>query len=129
MPRTPSHDGNTVTNPHDIANIFNTYFASVAKTVKQNIKCLHKQFSYYLKYPCTNSFFIQPTDCAEIASISSLKINKVSSLHSVPNKVLNLIKTGISKQFVDLFNLSFSSGVFLSLVKIAKVVSVYKNGF
>ena len=129
MPRTPSHDGNTVTNPHDIANIFNTYFASVAKTVKQNTKCSHKQFSYYLKNPCTNSFFIQPTDCAEIANISSLKINKVSSPHSVPNKVLNLIKTGISKQFVDLFNLSFSSGVFLSLVKIAKVVSVYKNGF
>ena len=33
----------------------------------------------------------------------------------------------ISKQFADLFNLSFPSDIFTSLVKIAKVVPVYKK--
>ena len=42
-------DGNTITNPYDIANIFNNYLTFVAEAAKQNIKFLHKYFSDYLK--------------------------------------------------------------------------------
>ena len=34
MLHTISQDENTVTNPYDIANIFNNYFSSVAETTK-----------------------------------------------------------------------------------------------
>ena len=37
-----------IINPHDIANIFNNYFSSVADTAKGNIKYSHKHFSVYL---------------------------------------------------------------------------------
>ena len=36
---------NTTTNPCEIANVFNNYFASVAETAKQNINYSHKHFS------------------------------------------------------------------------------------
>ena len=54
-------------------------------------------------------------------------MNKSSGPNSIPYKILNLLKKDISKQLADLFNLSLSSGVFPSLLKIAKVVPVYKK--
>ena len=129
VPRTLSHGENTTTNPCEIANVFNNYFASVAETAKQNINYSHKHFSEYLKHQCNNSIFIQPTDSEEIANIiSSLDINKTCGPFSIPNKILILLKHDISKQLADLFNLSFSSGSFPSILKTAKVVPVFKTG-
>ena len=54
-------------------------------------------------------------------------MNKSSGPNSIPYKILNLLKKDISKQLADLFNLSLSSDVFPSLLKIAKVVSVHKK--
>ena len=42
VPRTISQGENLITNPYDIANIFN--FSSVADTTKENIKYSHKHF-------------------------------------------------------------------------------------
>ena len=38
-------NGDTVTNPYDITNTFNNYFASIAETTKKTIKYSHKHFS------------------------------------------------------------------------------------
>ena len=40
-------NGDTITNPYDITNTFNNYFASIAETTK-SIKYSHKHFSDYL---------------------------------------------------------------------------------
>ena len=48
MPRTISQGENLITNPYDIANIFNNYFSSVADTAKENINYSHKHFSTFL---------------------------------------------------------------------------------
>ena len=37
-------NGNTITNPYDIANTFNNYFVSIAETTKRSIKYSHKHF-------------------------------------------------------------------------------------
>ena len=128
VPRTLSHGVNTTTNPCEINNVFNNYFASVAETAKQNINYSHKHFSEYLKHQCNNSIFIQPTDSEEIANIiSSLNINKACGPFSIPNKILILLKQDISIQLADLFNLSFSPSSFPSILKTAKVVPVFKK--
>ena len=42
IPTVPSLDnGDTITNPYDIANTFNNYFASIAETTKKSIKYTH----------------------------------------------------------------------------------------
>ena len=128
MPRTISQGEDVITNPYDIANTFNNYFSSIADTAKENIKYSHKHFSDYLNNQCNNSTFIQSTNSEEIANIiSTLNMNNSSGLNSIPYKTLNLLKKDISKQLADLFNLSLSSGVFPSLIKIGKVVPVYKK--
>ena len=120
-------NGDTITNPYDIANTFNNYFASIAETTKKNIKYSHKHFSDYLANENSNSIFLQPTDKEEIANIiSSLNSNKASGPNSIPYRIL-LPKNEISKQLADLFNLSFMTGVFPSVLKTAKVVPVFKK--
>ena len=42
-------------------------------------------------------------------------------------KILKLLKNDISTNLADIFNLSFSSGVFPSILKIAKVIPVHKK--
>ena len=42
------NNNDTITNPYNIANTFNNYFASIVKTTKKSIKYSHKHFSEYL---------------------------------------------------------------------------------
>ena len=121
-------NGDTITNPYDIANTFNNYFASIVETTKKSTKYSYKHFSDYLSNESSSTIFLQPTDKEEIANIiSSLNSNKTSGPNSIPYRVLFLLKNEISKQLADLFNLSFMTGVFPSVLKTAKVVPVFKK--
>ena len=124
----PLDNGDTITNPYDIANTFNNYFASIAETTKKSIKYTHKHFSDYLSNESDSTIFLQPTDKEEIANIiSSLNSNKASDPNSIPYKILFLLKNEISKLLADLFNLSFATGVFSSVLKTADVVPAFKR--
>ena len=117
----------TVTNPYDIANTFNNYSAPIAETTKKK-KFSHKHFSDYLLNGNSSTICLQPTDKEEIANIvSSLNSNKASGPNSIPYRILFLLKNDISKQLADLFNLSFMTGVFPSVLKTAKVIPVFKK--
>ena len=71
---------------------------------------------------------MQPTDKEEIANIiSSLNSNKASGPNSIPYRILFPLKNEISKQLADLFNLSFKTGVFPSVLKTEKVFPVFKK--
>ena len=123
-------NGDTVTIPYDIANTFNNYFVSIVETTQKNIKYSHKHFSDYLSNEHNSTVFLQPTDKEEIANIISwLNSNKASGPNNIPipYRILFLLKNGISKQLADLFNLSFMTGVFPSVLKTAKVVPVFKK--
>ena len=55
-----------MTNPYDIANIFNNYFASVAEITKKSIKYSNKHFSDYLAKESGSTISLQLTDNEEI---------------------------------------------------------------
>ena len=52
-------NGDTITNPYDIANTFNKYFASIAKTTKKNKKNIHTNI---FQNETISTVFQQPTD-------------------------------------------------------------------
>ena len=115
-------NGDTITNPYNIANTFNNYFASIAETTKIIIKYSHKHFPDYLLNESSSTVFLQPTVKEEIANIiSSHYSNKISGPNGIPYRKLFLLKNEIPKQLADLFNLSFKTGVFPSVLKTAKV--------
>ena len=120
-------NGDTITNSY-IANTFNNYFAYIAETTEKNIKYSQKHFSDYLSNESSSTIFLQPTDKGKIANIiSSLNSNKASGPNSIPHRILFLLKNEILNQLSDLFNLSFTTGVFPSVLKTPKVVPIFKK--
>ena len=76
-------NGDTITIPHDIANTFNNYFASILR--KKSIKYSHKHFPDYLANENGNTIFLKTTDKQRIANIiSSLTSDKASDPCSIP---------------------------------------------
>ena len=128
LPKSLSSNGSTIKNPVEFSNVFNSYFATIAEKTKENINLSHKYFSDLLKNRHHNSFFLSPTSKSEILSaISSLDSNKSVGPKSIPIKILKLLKNIISSKLADIFNISFSTGVFPTILKVVKVVPVYKK--
>ena len=127
VPTIPSLDnGDTINNPYDIANTFNNYLYS--RNHEKSIQYSHKHFSDYLSNETSSTIFLQPTDKEEIANIISfLNSNKASGPISIPYRILFFLKNDIAKQLADLLNLSFTTGVFPSVLKTAKVVPVFET--
>ena len=99
--------------PLKIANVFNNYFSSIGEKAQSKIRFSNKTYTDYLHGDNLNSFFITPTDSEEVISIiSSLSDNKSSGPNSIPTRILKLLKKDISTHLVDIFNLSFSSGIY-----------------
>ena len=57
-----------------------------------------------------------------------MKTNKAIGPNSIPTKILKMSQHIIAKPLVYLINLSFSTGVFPDLLKIANTISVLKIG-
>ena len=115
------NNGDTITNPYDISNTFNNYFAFIAETTKKSINYSHKHFSDYLSNKSSSTIFLEPAEKEEIANIiSSFNSKKSSGPNSIPYGKLFLLKNEISKQLKDLFNISFMTGVFPSVLKLQK---------
>ena len=73
-------------------------------------------------------FFVSPTDKTEIENvISAVDSNKSVGPNSIATKILKLLKNDISSQLSEIFNITFSSGVFPSILKTAKVIPVHKK--
>ena len=87
-----------------------------------------KHFSDFLKDKNQNSFFLSPTNKYEIQNvISSVNSNKSVGPKSIPTRILKLLKNDISTQLADIFNISFSPGVFPTILKVDKVIPVHKK--
>ena len=128
FPKCLSSNGSTFTNQVEISNIFNNYFASIDEKTKVSINYSHKHFSDFLKDKNQTSFFLSPTNKYEIQNvISSLNSNKSVGPNSIPARILKLLKNDTSTQLADIFNISFSTGVFPTILKVAKVVPVHKK--
>ena len=82
----------------------------------------------YLSNESNSTIFLQPTDKEKIANIiSSFNSNKASWPNSIPYRIFFLLKTEISKQLADLFNLSFKTGVSPSVLKTGKLIPIFKK--
>ena len=83
----------------------------------------------YLDKSHLDSFFILPTSTQEIEEeILKLKNDKAVGPFSIPVRILKIIRHVVSRPLEAIFNLSFSTGIVPSSLKIAKVIPVFKKG-
>ena len=82
-------------------------------------------FKNYLTNPVNESLFLQPTNNSKVLK----EINQLKNKATVDNRVLLLeyIKQQIVKGLVMIFNKSFEEECFPELLKIAKVIPIYKS--
>ena len=127
-PNLLNFNNESTSDPLKIANVFNNYFTSAREKTQSKIRFLNKNYNDYLHGENSNSFFIIPTDSEEVISIkSSLSDNKSSGPNSIPTRMLKLLKKDISIQLADIFNLSFSSEIYPTPLKTAKVIPKHEE--
>ena len=123
-------NGSLSSDPVEISENFNDFFTTIAGKVRSKIPFTRHHFSEWLKEENRNinSFFVAPTTSRELSAVlTSLSENKASGPHSLPYKIISSNLESISSILSDIINLSFSTGVFPSQLKEAKVIPVFKN--
>ena len=114
-----SQDNETVSNTKKIStflmitssnDLFENLTFALAEKAKAKVRFSNKSFDEFLQHPNKNSFFLRATSSDEITNLISLDECKSVGL---PTKILRLLKNDISLQLTNIFNLSFSTGVFL----------------
>ena len=128
VPQAIYSNGTLTSDSKGIANAFNDYFCTVAKDIQSSIKFSFKSYQDYLNNIFHKTFFISPTDTIEISDIiSNLSTDKSQGPNGIPTKILHLLKDDIARILADLFNKSFTTGIFPSALKIAKIIPIHKK--
>ena len=75
-------EGKTITNPKNIAGLFNRFFTEVGTNIQNKISSTRKYYADYLLNPNKQTFLITPTTDEEISNIISdlKKLGKVQGL-------------------------------------------------
>jgi len=117
-----------VSQSSEIANCLNDYFTSVAAKLDSKIRDVNVSPLDGMGDRVLTSFFVRPVEFCDVACvIGKLKL-KSSHLNSLPNIVYKYCSDSISPIIAKLFNMSVSSGIFPTCLKIARVVPIHKSG-
>ena len=120
---------NNISDEFPIAEGFNHFFANIGSELSANIPCPpNKSFNDFLTgtTPCTFSF--DPCTPSEILKIISKLPSKNSAGHDdLSNKVIKYIGSVIAEPLSIIINQSFDTGIFPNVLKLAKVLPIFKK--
>ena len=120
-------NGAVVNDNLSVANELNEYFKTVAVNLKREIPgSAVDPLSFVTSLP--HSFVCMPTDHSEVEKIICSVSNKKCNVHTIPVFIYKLISGIIDGVLSKLINLSFSSIVFPSFLKMARVIPLFKSG-
>ena len=123
-----SAEGRDLTEPIEIANHFNNYFSTVAENLVKKIPSTHTNPSSFLGPNLSNSFYLYPTTPQEIKKIiSSLQTKLSAGTNGIPAFLLKSLPINVTVILTNIFNLSISTGTFISYFKNAKVIPIFKK--
>ena len=117
-----------VSEPKAVAETFNNYFSSIASELQNKIHYYGKDFSTFLENSNPHNLFIKPTNIVEVINnINDLSSNKALGPNSLPTDIFHLIKLSVAQPLVNIINLSFQKGIYIDLLKISKVIPIFKD--
>ena len=128
-PITLKKDNSEITNPTEVAEMFNKCFVNVGPQLANKISKAQGHFSKFINIQLSNSLYLSPTDEKEISKIlSSLNPNKTLGPSSIPVHILKNNIHILAKPISVLVNQSFEQGEFPECLKIAQVTPIHKKG-
>ena len=111
-------NGKLLDDSTQMASNFNEYFVNVADSINKAIPRTPNSPLRYLGSANENSLFRSPVTHFEVEDvISNLSSSKSTGPHSVPIKLLKVVKHHISHPLAELVNQSFLKGIFPSKLK------------
>lgn len=124
-------NGSTVSDPKQLADHFNEYFANVGPNTCAVIPSVPENYETFLrKTPhCPQSMWFSPVIATEVQEvISDLKNSSSYGTDEITTSLVKFVKEIITEPLTRLINKSFSNGIFPEVLKISKVTPVYKKG-
>ena len=129
---------NITSDSQKIANIFNEHYATLGSKVQQKIPTQDGDFNYYLDKRDKNgkrfinpdgcTFYLSPVGPSEVDKIiDELNIKKSTGPFGIPVFLLKKFKIFFSFWLSELVNLSFETGIFPDVLKVAKVNPLHKK--
>ena len=121
-----SEDGTSETDHLTIAENFNTFFAEIGPKLARKIPPEDTNITSYLGNRTNNSIFLNPTDSNEVnRRISNLKDTVGGWDKLTKNLIVNILDY-ILIPLTHIINLTLSTGIFPSEIKIAKIKPLFK---
>ena len=108
---------------------FNNFYTSIADNILAKRKYNgNKSFKDYLTNPLDISMALYSCDETEVKNLlTSLNPKKASGPNSIPTSILHLLANDICKPLSIIFNLSFNSGEYPDMLKIASAIPIFKK--
>lgn len=130
--RLQSSDG-IVSDPKEICECFNDFFANVGSILANQIPTQHhpsgNQLTSSSESHTTTLTNLEPTTADEILKIiNNLNNNTSSGLEGITTKSLKSVAKLILEELTSCINKCMKSGTFPDSLKIAKVTPIYKSG-
>ena len=121
--------GSNISDPKKIADLFNKYFVNVGPNIDERIPKPRKHFIEYMnKLKVNKTIFLTPATHWEIYNIiSAFDIKKSLGPNSIPVYILKISNNLFSNKLTDIINLSFKTGIFPDLCKLAKIIPIFKK--
>ncbi len=114
----------------ELSNQFNNFFVSIGENLANKIsQPPGTSYNQYLTGDYPNSFFLTPTDTEEAHKIIlGLKNSHTAGTDGISSKILIAIAPAIANPLSYCINLSLLSGVVPKMIKIARVIPIFKSG-
>ena len=120
--------GKLINNAKVISNKLNEFFVYVGPITEESIPKTQNISVLKFMKERINVFLIAHVSEEEVLDIIKSLENKSAGPASIPIKLLKLIPDLIILPLCNIINVSFSTGVFPSLLKIVKVIPIHKGG-
>lgn len=122
-------DGKIISENQTIANVFGQYFTTIAQQKIQEHFGNNLSTSPTVQPLLPNTIYLQPTTHNEVGNIiMSLKNKNSFGFDGITAKILKKVCDEVKEPLTTLINTSISTGTFPSLLKLATVIPIYKNG-
>ena len=123
------YDGRTMSSESEICEAFNKHFANAGKLVQDSIT-KHEDGDPYKHVPKIENkmVFKRVTESQICRIVDNLKAKNSCGVDHISNNFLKQIIHVIKLPLCQIFNMSLNAGMFPNLMKLAKVLPLFKSG-
>ena len=121
---------NSLTNPKDIAEVFNDYFANIGQNLASNqTDDTNFNFETYVKKAESEFTAFQPVTISQVYQLlNGLSSNKATGVDKISSKIIKIASPAIADSLTHIFSQAVTLSSFPDEWKTARAVPLYKNG-